>query len=53
MLPVVLKGCETWSLTLKKKGRWRVGNRKMSILGHKIKEVTGAWRKLHEELNYL
>jgi hypothetical protein len=45
--PVVLYGCETWSLTLREKCRLR-------IFGPKRDEVTGEWRKLcSEELNVL
>ena len=57
VLPVVLYGCETWSLTLRKERRLRVfGNRVLRrIFGvTKRDEVTWEWRKLHnEELNYL
>jgi hypothetical protein len=50
ILPVVLYGCGTWSLTLK-----IFGNRVLRrILGRKRHEVTGDWRKLHnEELHIL
>jgi len=45
ILPVVLYGCETWSLTLREECRLRVFERV---------EVIGEWRKLHnEELNDL
>jgi hypothetical protein len=56
MLPVVLYGCETWSSTLKEERRLRVyENRTLRrIFGSKRDEVTGEWRKLHnEELNDL
>jgi len=56
ILPVVLYGCETWSLTLREERRLRVfGNRVLrGIFGPKRDEVTGEWRKLHnEELNDL
>jgi len=56
ILPVVLYGCETWSLTLREERRLRVfENRVLSrIFGPKRDEVTGEWRKLHnEELNNL
>jgi hypothetical protein len=56
MLPVVLYGCESWSLTLREKLRLRVfENRALRrIFGPKRDEVTGKWRKLHnEELNNL
>jgi len=56
ILPVVWYGCETWSLTLRKDRRPRVlENRVLKrIFGPKRDEVTGEWRKLHnEELNDL
>jgi hypothetical protein len=48
ILPVVLYGCETWSLTLREEHRLRVfENRVMRrIFGPKRDEVTGEWRKL-------
>jgi hypothetical protein len=51
ILPVVLYGCKTWSLTLREEHRLRVfGNRVLRrIFGPKIDEVTGEWRKLHNE----
>jgi hypothetical protein len=51
ILPVVLYGCETWSLTLREKQRSRLfENRVVSrIFGPKRYEVTGKWRKLHNE----
>jgi len=56
ILPVVLYGCETWSLTLREKRRLRVFDNRVlgRIFGPKRDEVTGKWRKLHnEELNNL
>ena len=56
ILPVVLYGCETWSLTLREERRLRVfENRVLRIIfGPKRDEVTGEWRKLHNvELNDL
>jgi hypothetical protein len=56
ILPVVLYGCETWSLTLKEGRRLRVFENRVlrRIFGPKRDEVTGEWRKLHnEELNDL
>jgi hypothetical protein len=44
ILPVVLHGCETWSLTLRKELRLRVLRR---IFGPKRDEVTAEWRELH------
>jgi hypothetical protein len=51
ILPVVLYGCETWSLTLREEHRLRVlGNRLLRrMFGPKRDEVTGEWRKLHNE----
>ena len=50
-LPVVLYGCETWSLTLREERRLRVfENRALRrIFGSKRDELTGDWRKLHNE----
>jgi hypothetical protein len=46
-----LYACETWSLTLREEHRLRVFENKLlrSILGPKRDEVTGGWRKLHNE----
>jgi len=54
ILPVVLYGCETWSLTLREERRLRVSeNRELRrIFGPKRDEVTGEWRKLHNEELY-
>jgi hypothetical protein len=51
ILPLVLYWCETWSLTLREKHRLRVfENRVVSrIFGPTRHEVTGGWRKLHNE----
>jgi hypothetical protein len=51
ILPVVLYGCDTWSLTLREEHRLRVfENRVMRrIFEAKRDEVTGEWRKLHNE----
>jgi hypothetical protein len=51
ILPVVLHGCETWSLTLREDHRLRVSDNTVlrRILGPKRDEVTGRWRKLHNE----
>jgi len=56
ILPVVLYGFETWSLTLREERRLRVFENRVlrRIFGPKRDEVTGEWRKLHnEELNNL
>ena len=50
ILPVVLYGCETWSLTLREERRLRVfESRVLRVFGPKRDEVTGEWRKLHNE----
>jgi hypothetical protein len=48
---VVLYGCETWSLTLREEHRLRVTENRVlrRIFGPKRDEVTGGWRKLHNE----
>ena len=54
ILPVVLHGCETWSLTLREKRRVFEIRALRRVFGPKRDEVTGEWRKLHnEELNDL
>jgi len=56
ILPVVLYGCETWSLTLREERKLRVLENKVlrRIFGPRRDEVTGDWRRLHnEELNDL
>ena len=46
ILPVVLYGCETWSLTLREELRLRVLR---STFRPKTDEVTREWRQLHNE----
>ena len=56
ILPVVLYGCETWSLPLREERRLRVFENRVlrRVFGPRRDEVTGEWRKLHnEELNDL
>jgi hypothetical protein len=50
ILPVVLCGCERWSLTLREEHRLKVfANRVLRrIFGSMRDEVTGQWRRLHE-----
>ena len=50
-LPVVLYGCETWSLTLKEERRLRMFEKRVlrRIFGPRRGKVTGEWRKLHNE----
>ena len=55
-MPVVLYGCETWSLILREERRLGVFENRVlrGIFGPKRDEVTVEWRKLHnEELNDL
>ena len=51
ILIVVLYGCETWSLTLREERRLMVFENRvlMRVFGPKRDEVTGEWRKLHNE----
>jgi len=51
ILPVVLYGCETWSLTLREERKLRVFENRVlrRVFGPKKDEVTGKWRKLHNE----
>jgi len=53
ILPVVMYECETWSVTLWKEHRLKVFENRVlrRILGSKWDEVTGGWRKLHNELH--
>jgi len=56
ILPVVLYGCETWSLTSREERRLRVSENRVlrRMFEPKRDEVTREWRKLHnEELNDL
>ena len=54
ILPVVLYGCETWSLPLREKCRLRVFENRVlrRIFGCKRNEVTGEWRRLHNNKLY-
>jgi hypothetical protein len=51
ILPVDLYGCETWSLTLREEHRLRVFEKRVlrRTFGPERDEVTGGWRKLHNE----
>jgi hypothetical protein len=56
ILAVVLYGCETWPPTLREECRLKVFENRVlrRVFGPKRDEVTGEWRKLHnEELNEL
>jgi hypothetical protein len=45
---IVLYGCEIWYLTLRDEHRLRVFENRV-LFGPKRDEVTGDWRKLHNE----
>jgi hypothetical protein len=49
VLPVVLYGCEAWSLVLREEHRLRVFENSVlrRLFGRKRDEVTGEWRNLH------
>jgi len=53
-LPVVLCGCGTWSVTLNEEHRVRIFKNRVlrKIFGgeREREEVTGDWRKLHNEV---
>ena len=51
ILPVVLYGCETWSLKLREERKPRVFENMVlrRIFGPRRDEVTGDWRRLHNE----
>jgi len=56
MLPVVLYGCDTWSLTRREERKLRVFENMVlrRISGRRRDEVTEEWSRLHnEELNDL
>ena len=50
-LPFVLYGCDTWSITLTEKRRLRVLENRVlrRIIRPKKDEVSGEWRRLHNE----
>jgi hypothetical protein len=50
ILPVVLYGCETWSLTLREERRLRVFKNRVlrKIFGPERGEVAGEWRRRHK-----
>jgi hypothetical protein len=56
IVPVVLYGCETWSLTLREEHRLRVFENRVlrRIFGPKKDEVTEKWRsKVHSEASII
>jgi hypothetical protein len=54
VLHVISYGCETWSLTLREKHRLRMFKNSVlrEIFGVRRDEVTGEWRRLHNEELY-
>jgi hypothetical protein len=52
ILLVVLYGCKTWSVILWEDHRLRVFENRVlrGIFGPKRDEVTGGWKKLHNEV---
>jgi hypothetical protein len=54
ILPVVLYGCENWSLTLREECGLRVIENRVlrRIFGPEMDEVTGKWRRLHNKELY-
>jgi hypothetical protein len=55
ILPIVLYGCETWTLTLREECRLRIFENRVlrRIFGTKRDEVTGEWRRLHKKKLYV
>jgi hypothetical protein len=51
ILPVVLCGCKTWSLTLREKHRLKVLENRVlrRMFGYERDGTIGGWRKLHNE----
>ena len=51
ILPVVLYGCETWTLTWREERKLKVFENMVlrRIFGPRRDEVTGEWRRLHKE----
>jgi hypothetical protein len=53
-LPIVLYGCETWSLVLREECRRRVFENKVlrRIFGPKRDEIIWKWKRVHNEELY-
>jgi hypothetical protein len=51
ILPVILYGCETWSLTLREEYKLRVSDSRVlgRIFGPTREEGAGGWRRMHNE----
>jgi len=54
ILPAVLHGCGTWYLTLREACRLKMFKNRVlrRIFGPKKDDVTGEWRRLHNEELY-
>ena len=54
ILPIVLYGCETWSLTLREERRLRMFENRVlrKTFGRKIDDLKGQWIGLHNEEFY-
>jgi hypothetical protein len=52
IFPVVLSGCETWSLSFREEGKLSVFENRVArrIYGPKRDEVTGKWRRLQKQV---
>ena len=55
ILSVALYGCETWSVIMREEHRVRVFQNRVSrgVFGPKMDELTGEWRRLHNEELYV
>jgi hypothetical protein len=51
ILPIVLYGCETFSLTLREEHRLRMLENRVlrGVFAPKWEKVAGGWRRLHDE----
>jgi len=51
ILSLLLYGCEIWPITLREECRLNVFDSRVlkGIFEHKQEEVTGGWRRLHNE----
>jgi hypothetical protein len=51
VVSVVLYGCGTWSLAMREEGRQKAFENRVlrEIFGPKRDELTGKWRRLHNE----
>ena len=54
ILPVILYGCETWSLILREECRLMVFKKRVlrELFGYQVDRVPGEWRRPHKEEFY-